>query len=270
MPYLDVNGTRIHYTDSDPDSDKPVIVFSHGLLFSTQMFDGQVERLRDRYRCIAYDHRGQGKSGVPDSGYDMDTLTEDAAALIRALDLAPVHFAGLSMGGFVALRLAIRYPELLRSIAVLDSSAEPEPQENVPKYKKLNLMLKLFGPGMVMGAVMPILFCQTFLNDPARAAEKALWRKRLKPLSRKGWNRAVVGVIERKGVVDELDKIHTPTLVLVGEQDTATVPAKSERMQKAIAGAQLVYIPDAGHSSAIEQPEAVTDALAAFFERVDA
>lgn len=269
MPYIDVNGTQMHYTDSDPQSDKPVIVFSHGLLFSTQMFDGQVERLKDRYRCIAFDHRGQGKSGVPDSGYDMDTLAEDAAALIRALNLAPVHFVGLSMGGFVALRLAIRQPELLRSISVLDSSAGPEPQENVPKYRKLNLMLRLFGAGPVMGAVMPILFSRTFLNDPERKAEKAMWRKRLKPRSRKGWTRAVDGVIDREGVAEQLDRITTPTLILVGEEDTATVPAKSEAMHKAIASSALVYIPQAGHSSAIEQPEAVTRALEEFFKKVE-
>jgi pimeloyl-ACP methyl ester carboxylesterase len=76
-------------------------------------------------------------------------------------------------------------------------------------------------------------------------------------------------VIERAGVVDELARITCPTLVLVGEEDVATVPAKSERIRDLIAGATLVRIPEAGHSSSVEQPAAVTAALAAFLQQVD-
>lgn len=59
-----------------------------------------------RYRVITYDHRGQGKSSVPKTGYDMDSLYEDVVLLIEQLKLGSVHFAGLSMGGFVGMRLA--------------------------------------------------------------------------------------------------------------------------------------------------------------------
>jgi pimeloyl-ACP methyl ester carboxylesterase len=59
------------------------------------MFSEQVKAFSDRYRCISYDHRGQSRSEVTNSGYDMDSLTEDAAALIRELDCAPCHFAGI-------------------------------------------------------------------------------------------------------------------------------------------------------------------------------
>ena len=92
-----------HYEDSGAGTSGETIVFAHGLIWSCRMFDVQVAALKDRYRCIAFDFRGQGQSGVTAFGYDMDTLTEDAAALIAALQVAPVHFAGLSMGGFVGL-----------------------------------------------------------------------------------------------------------------------------------------------------------------------
>ena len=87
MPYADLNGARIHYTDTGGTGD--TIVFSHGLLFSGAMFGAQVDHFRAKYRCITFDHRGQGHSGVPDDGYDMDTLAEDAAALITQLGLSP-------------------------------------------------------------------------------------------------------------------------------------------------------------------------------------
>ena len=75
-----INGAELHVEDTGGAG--PAIVFSHGLLWSTAMWRFQVEAFRGRHRCIAYDHRGQGRSEVTGSGYDMDTLAEDAAALI--------------------------------------------------------------------------------------------------------------------------------------------------------------------------------------------
>ncbi len=103
MPTIRVNGVELYYesTGSGPQT----VVFSHGLLMSADMFREQVRFLSPRYRVVAYDHRGQGRSDLTARAHDMDTLAADADALIEALGLAPCHFAGLSMGGFVALRL---------------------------------------------------------------------------------------------------------------------------------------------------------------------
>lgn len=267
MPYLDVNGVRLHYTDTG--SGDVAVVFSHGLLFSTEMFEAQIEHLKGNFRCIAYDHRGQGQSASPDSGYDMDTLTADAAALIKALGVEKCHFVGLSMGGFVALRMALDYPELVRSISVLDSSADPEPIENHGKYKKLNFVLRWFGAKPVVGAVMPIMFSQTFLNDPKRKALRDRWATFLgKVPDRKGMSKAVDGVIHRLSVYDRLGEIKTPTLIAVGDEDTATVPAKSERMHAAIKGSEFMMVPQGGHVSTIDAPEAINTALTEFFDKL--
>ena len=84
MPTRMINGAQIHYEDvgTGPET----IVFSHGLLMSGEMFEAQAQALSGRYRCISYDHRGQARSEVAKSGYDMDSLTSDAAALIRDQD----------------------------------------------------------------------------------------------------------------------------------------------------------------------------------------
>ena len=76
--------------------------------------------------------------------------------------------------------------------------------------------------------------------------------------------RAVNGVIERHAVYDELAAITVPTLVAVGDEDVATVPAKAERIHAAIRGSTLVRIPRAGHSSSVEQPASVNSAIDAF------
>ncbi len=264
---VSVNGTRLHVEDSGGAG--PAVVFSHGLLLATRLWDAQVEALRSRYRCIAYDHRGQGRSAVPpERSIAMDTCAADAAALVEALGAAPCHFVGLSMGGFVGLRLAARRPELLRSLALLETSADPEPPENVGRYRLLNGVARWLGPWAVARSVMPILFGRTFLSDRARASERARWKAEIAGNRRAIW-RAVNGVIEREGVHGELARIRTPTLVLVGEEDVATVPAKAERLAAAVPGARLVRIPGAGHTSPVEQPAAVTAALQGFLASLD-
>jgi 3-oxoadipate enol-lactonase len=262
LPKLTVGGVRLHYTMRGEG--RETIVFMHGLLWSGAMFDAQVDALADRYRCVTFDFRGQGGSEVTRDGYDMDTLAGDAAGLIEALALGPCHVAGLSMGGFIALRLAARRPDLVRSVILMETSADGEPPENVGRYRMLALIGRWLGFRLVAGRVMPIMFGRTFLTDTARAAERRLWRDRLVTNDRTGIQRAVAGVIERRPVVDELAAIGVPALVIVGDEDVATVPAKAERIAAGIRGAQLVVIPRAGHSSTIEQPAAVTAAIEAF------
>jgi len=262
MPIQHVNGTALHYdtTGAGPEA----IVFSHGLLMNGDMFRAQIDALSGAYRCIAYDHRGQGRSEVTDSGYDMDSLTQDAAALIRELGAGPCHFVGLSMGGFVGMRLALRYPDLLRSLVLLETSADPEPESNRGPYRRLALVGRWLGFRPVVNRVMKIMFGQTFLTDPARQAERERWRQHLLGLDRIGTVRAAHGVIDRTGVYEQIGRIAVPTLIVVGDEDVATVPAKAERMRQAIPGSQLVVIPGAGHSSSIEQPELVTAAIREF------
>ena len=262
MPKLQINDAKIHFEEQGAGPE--TIVFAHGLLMSGRMFANQVNALKDRYRCITFDFRGQGQSGVTESGYDMETLSEDAAALIETLQCGPCHFMGLSMGGFVGLRLAIRRPDLLKSLVLLETSADPEPQENVGRYRLLNFIARWLGLKLVADRVMPIMFGRKFLSDPGRTKEKEEWRARVSANHRIGITRAVKGVIGRAGVYDQLDKIKIPTLIIVGDQDVATMPAKAERMHARIRGSKLVVIPGAGHSSTVEEPGAVNAALKAF------
>src|SRR5690348_14764468 len=136
MPTTTVNGVTIAYTDEGP-AEAPAIVFGHGLLFGGWMFRPQIEALRERYRCIALDWRGQGDTPPTAGGYDMDTLTADAVALIGELGVAPVHWVGLSMGGFVGQRIAARHGDLVRSVTLLGTSAAEQSKRQVREFKIL-------------------------------------------------------------------------------------------------------------------------------------
>jgi 3-oxoadipate enol-lactonase len=268
MPTLRVNGTTIAYSDTGapPDHpDAPTIVFGHGLLFSGWMFHAQIAVLRERYRCIALDWRGQGDTPpAATGGYDMDTLTSDVVAVIEALQLGPVHYVGLSMGGFVGLRLGARHGDLLRSLTLLDTSADPEEPAAARQDRLLAVVYRLIGIKPVAGKVLPLMFGPTFRDDPATKPVVDEFIQRLSRLDRGGMRKAVLAVANREPVYAEIDRIAVPTLVIVGADDTPTPPDKARRIAERVPGARLEIVADSGHSSTVEQPEAVTALLSDF------
>jgi pimeloyl-ACP methyl ester carboxylesterase len=108
------------------------------------------------------------------------------------------------------------------------------------------------------------MFSQKFLRNPKEMKRRRKWRRQLVANDRIGVTRAVAGVISRKGVYDELDKISVPTLIIVGQHDVATTPEKSERMHARISESRLIIIPDAGHMTPVEEPERVNAAMEEF------
>ncbi|MDB4959155.1 MAG: alpha/beta hydrolase fold having protein [Myxococcales bacterium] len=260
MPTTELNGTSLYYEDSGPGSTGETIAFSHGLLWGTELFAPQIAALRARYRCLAWDHRGQGKSAADQRNcIGMELVWQDAVAVIERFGGAPVHFVGLSMGGFVAMRMAARRPDLVRSLILLETSADPEPLENVRRYRVLTAVTRAFGTRVTASRVAPIMLGRTILEDPTRREELARYVG-LMTRRRDIW-RAVNGVIDRAGVEGELGRIRAPTTVIVGSEDVATPLTKAQRIAGAIAGARLVEIPRAGHSSTVEEPVAVTAAI---------
>jgi 3-oxoadipate enol-lactonase len=267
MPTFTRNGATINYTDTEAPADRPdapTVFFGHGLLFSGWMFHPQIDALGDDYRCVAIDWRGQGESTATRDGYDMDTLADDAVGLMEALGVAPVHYVGLSMGGFIGQRIAARRPEVIRTLTLLDTSAGPEDPDKVKRYKLLGRIYRVTGISPLRKAVLPLMFGPTFLADPSRKQIIDEWQVRLSRSQRAGVSKAVFGVADRLPVDAEISRISAPTLVIVGADDLATPPYKSERIAERIPGARLEQVPDCGHTSTLEQPEAVTALLRNF------
>jgi 3-oxoadipate enol-lactonase len=269
MATIEIDGTSLYYEDTGPGSTGETIAFSHGLLWTTEQFAPQIAALRARYRCIAWDHRGQGKSAADHREHiGMELVWQDAVQLLQKVAGGPVHFCGLSMGGFVAMRMAARRPDLVRSLILLETSADPEPLENIARYRLLTRVLKLIGPKVIKNKVAPIMLGKTILADKARRAELAAFIE-LMSRRRDIW-RAANGVVDRAGIYDEIARITVPTLVLVGDEDVATPRPKAERIAGAIPGAKLVTIPRAGHSSPVEEPQLVTAAIEEFLQALPA
>jgi 3-oxoadipate enol-lactonase len=259
MPTIQVNGVNFFYKESG--SGPETIVFSHGLLMDHSMFEPQRAVFEKQYRVIAYDHRAQGQSEDIGRGYDMSTIADDAALLIRALKAAPCHFAGLSMGGFVGMRLAAHHPELIATLTLMNTTATKEKAANRIKYAFLAQMVKIFSPAPFTPIAVKELFGQTTRRSAARRPMLEKWTGKLRARPR-NIARSLSAVMNRREFrADELAAIRCPTLVITGDDDTAQPPSNSKSMIAGIRGARHVNISGAGHSSCLETPEAVVAAM---------
>jgi 3-oxoadipate enol-lactonase len=268
MATMRVNGTELHYDDTGGPGEP--ILFLHGFLFDGRQYEAQVESLRDGYRCIILDFRGQGRSPASRSGYQVEQHMADVLALIRRLDVAPVHIVGLSMGGFVALRIAAREPSLLRSLTLINTSAAAHARAKFPKQLVLAAVARVAGVSLpaVRSRIEAELYGEAFRTDPARAAQREVWRERWARADRPALVKTLLGFMIRPDIRNELGEVAVPTLVIAGERDVSLPPRFSREIHSLVAGSRLVELPGVGHSSPLEDPDAVNKALGQFLNDV--
>jgi pimeloyl-ACP methyl ester carboxylesterase len=175
------------------------------------------------------------------------------------------------MGGYIGMRLASRQPNLLQSLTLIETSADRDSEQEPSRgTTKLTQALSWIGsrPGPALLPSMEGLFGQKFLTDPSRAIQREEIKRQLGAINRATIVRAAAGVMSRHSVYDELVNIHVPTLILVGDQNVATIAEKSKRMAAKIANAKMAMIPGAGSSSTIEEPEMVNKLLELFLNNL--
>jgi 3-oxoadipate enol-lactonase len=167
------------------------------------------------------------------------------------------------------MRIAARHGHLLRSLTVLDSSADREPTVSAVKDTAMALVYPLVGARVLMPFVLPIMFGPTFRNDTRNKPVIDEFVRGLARCARLGTSRAVFAVAARKPVRPELARISVPTLVIVGADDVATKPDKARRIAAGISGARLEIVTDSGHSSTVEQPARITELLDKFLAELE-
>lgn len=262
MSMMSVHGADLFVDDVGGDG--PPVLFLHGFLFDGRQFEAQVEALRAEYRCVTIDFRGQGRSAPTRGGYQVERQAADVVTVIRRLNLAPVHLVGLSMGGFVGMRLAARQPELLRSLTLVNSSAAPHARLKQPKHASLAAVARAVGLSPLTAAVEEEMYGPDFLEDPRRDPERQAWRQRWADADRASLVRTLLGFLVRPDMRPELGDITVPTLVIAGGEDASLPAPHSQEMHRLIRGSQYVELAGVGHSSPVEAPDAVTSALAMF------
>ena len=259
MPDIRVNGVRLHYVEQG--SGPEVVVFSHSYLVDWSHFKPQIDALSGRYRCIAFDHRGHGASERPRAGYDMENIYEDAIAFIEAIGCAPVHFVGLSTGGFIGLRLGFRRPDLLRTLTLMDTSAEAEPVSNRFQYELMMRMIRVVGMRPFASYITSLFFSKNLRSHPTHQAEVGRFRQMIAGDDKDAMIRFGRGIFGRQSVTEQLADIEVPTLVIVGEKDKSQPPARAKRIADGIPNSQLLIVPNAAHISNFDGADVVTAAL---------
>jgi pimeloyl-ACP methyl ester carboxylesterase len=256
MPLQRVNHCDLHYETHG--AGRETLLFAHGLLFSTAQFHHQIEHFKKHYHILAYDHRGQGRSapiqpsrGLGNSGNSMLwQLVDDAASLIKARQLAPVHFVGASLGAVVGLLLAIRQPKLIRSLTLAGTDGNAE--SNHLGFHLLSLGVRFFGVSPFLSPLMHWFFGDAFLNDDDRIEERLFWQERLSA-NRKSVIRSVA-MLPRSQLLSQVSQIQCPTLLLAGTEDRLASLEWVRRLQTLIPNAHLKLIYHAGHNPLLEEP----------------
>jgi pimeloyl-ACP methyl ester carboxylesterase len=239
-----------------------VLVLLHAFPLNARMWEGQLSLADTGWRVIAPQLRGFDGGADDPPAASVDDYAGDVIDLLDALHVKQAVVCGQSMGGYVAfalLRLAARY---VQGLVLADTRSQADTPEGVAGRTRLLQVVQDKGPSAVADEMIPKLLGET--TRSTRPAVVELVRALAVANSSDAIAGAIRALMTRPDSTALLSSIHVPTLVVVGDEDTVTPPSASEEMHHAIAGSELVRIPQAGHLSNLEQPELFNAALAAF------
>jgi pimeloyl-ACP methyl ester carboxylesterase len=256
MAVAELGPCRVYFEDTG--SDKPAILFSHGLLMDHTMFAHQIEALRSEWRCITWDARGHG-AAAPSAGPHVHA----GAILTGLLDYLGVEravLAGTAQGGFASLQCALEHPERVRALVLIDSQPGPDAPAQAIGSRALADFWLAGGPSEhLIANTERLLLGEGFVDAAA-------WRDKWWHCSAANFLACLNALGEREDLTERLPELHLPALVIHGRQDIA-VPLLRARDMASRLGARLAVIEGAGHAANMTHPvpvnEVLTDFLAA-------
>jgi pimeloyl-ACP methyl ester carboxylesterase len=263
---IDVDGVRWAFEERGSGS---AVLFFHGTLASRGQFAAQVEALAGHYRCVAFDWPGHGESGWDPDGWSVGDLVEGVPRLIDALGEERVTLVGLSQGGAIGMRVAIRFPERVRALVTMSAGPDPLPAETADAMRRLGRHLAVADDDERRAALADlqrsVLHAPGWAQSHPEAAEREL-------SVMLGHDRTALPLVTAipsgyEDISDRLADIRCPTLIVWGEHDARA--SRGPQMAAAIPDSTLVEIEGAGHHVAVEAPEATTDAVERFLDGLD-
>ncbi|WP_323174501.1 alpha/beta hydrolase [Natrialba sp. PRR66] len=246
--------------------DGPPIVFAHGMLMDRTLFNHQLAALSNNYRTISYDLRA--RTDRYNESYDLEDLAADLDALLDALQIESVVLAGISMGGFMALRFVEHYPQRVNGLVLINSMAEPHTEAEREEYSAL--AKRVLDEGVRSERVRHIartkMFGESTLEDNPTIVDH--WEKRWATYPPESVYHAMHSWIDRSDYTHKLPNIEIPVLSIHGKENTVLAPKRTESMLNTLPDARQTVVSAAGHSAPVEQPDEVTDAIREFLSEV--
>jgi 3-oxoadipate enol-lactonase len=241
------------------------LVLLHGFPLSKAMWRPQIDALAAIARVLVPDLPGFGGSRAFEATPSIEAMADRVAAFLDSLQIRePAVVGGLSMGGYVTLAFARRHAPRLRGLILADTKADPDDAAGKAGRDKMMALATESGARAVVDQMMPKLVgADTAARRPEVVDE-------IRAIGSAQSSAAIIDALralrERPDATAGLAAIAVPTLVIAGEQDLLTPPAKSEEMSRAIRGAQLVVLPGAGHMANLEQTDAFSAAVRTFLQ----
>ena len=264
MPDVESHGIRIQFEDVGSG---PQVVLGHSFLCSGEMWAPQVGPLAERYRVVNIDQRGHGRSGNVTEPFDLYDMVADVVAVLDTLEIERAVWAGLSIGGMVAMRAAITVPERVSGLILVDTHAGEETPYKKLKYRTMGLGVKMVGTGPFLPTISKLMFGSTTRRYNPDLVDD--WQQRFASVDVPSMILGVGVLARRDSVVDRLPQIEVPSLVIVGDEDVSLPPSYSREIASALPNSSLMVVSESGHLSSLEQPEAVTEAMLGFLDGLD-
>jgi pimeloyl-ACP methyl ester carboxylesterase len=230
------------------------LVLLHAFPFPRRMWQFQYDGLTTQLRLVTPDLPGFGGSAVPGADPGLGVMADAVLDLLDRLGLDRVVLGGLSMGGYVAMEILRRRPEVVHGLVLADTKASADAEDAADNRRRMaDLLERERNPRVLTHDVLP-----TLVSDTTREQhpETVTWLRELvadvDPLGAAWAQRAMAA---RPDSFDTLERVRVPTLVVVGAEDKLSPPDDARAMVEAIPGAQLAELPDVGHLSAAEAPD---------------
>ncbi|MDQ0198315.1 alpha/beta fold hydrolase [Neobacillus ginsengisoli] len=246
MPIAHANGIELYY---EVHGDGEPLLLIMGLSLNSKSWFRTLPALSEHFKVIVFDNRGTGLSSKPQSPYSIELMSDDANAVLDAAGVDSAHVYGISMGGMIAQRLALKYPERIRSL-ILGCTTSGGVNHVQPRADVSMLMLSRAStnstPEEIAWATAPILYSQSFIDHYKDLIAEDIQKRIEIPILPYAYMLQLQACMAHD-TYDEICQIKAPTLVIHGNEDRLVPYENGVTLARIIPNAQFLTVPGAGH-----------------------
>lgn len=237
-----------------------------GLAYNSQSWSKTIPALSKQFQVIIFDNRGSGRSDKPDSNYTIEMMADDAIAVLDAVGVSAAHIYGVSMGGMIAQRLTLKYPERVKSL-ILGCTSPGGKNQVQPEADVMMTLLSGAAtqktPLEIAWASVPILYSQDYIENHHESISEDIEIVTKIPTPPHGFMHQLQAILQHD-TFEELEKIHVPTLIIHGDADRLIPIQNGKLIVERIKDSEFFVVPGAGHLYMLESQGMVEEKVIHF------
>ena len=250
-----MNFTFIDSGHTETNKNNPPFIFVHGFFMNNEMFKYQLEELKEKHRVVCINVRGFDKNTEKTEAFSLYDIVDDILSVADSLQMDKFVLGGMSMGGYISLRFSLSHSERLSGLILMATQADQDPPEIASSYMELcNGWQDPIIKENIISSLLPVFFGNNI-------SEAETWRQVWLGHKPENIRNAMNAMLERDDILERVQMITTPTLIIHGARDTGISLEKAIQMHKMIAHSKLEVIPDANHALNITHAKEVNIAI---------